>query len=137
VSSNKMLPLPLASLIRPWTDRGSDGSRWSTNRGSECYTSHRDRHLRHDIDTSAPLWRPCLLAFPIAMFPSAALFALAYTGLRALGVDVARFQHHEFHPSVAELLVMVVFAPLVETLMMAGGLNCSDVTPLTYFFTTV
>lgn len=74
------------------------------------------------FDTSAPLWRPCLLAFPIAMIPSVVLFAFAYAGLRALGVDVARFQAPEVHPTVAGVFGAVVFSPIVETLILAGGL---------------
>ena len=74
------------------------------------------------FDTSAPLWRPCLLAFPIAMIPSVVLFAFAYIALRVLGLNVARFQAPEVHPTVAGVFLTVVFSPVVETLILAGGL---------------
>jgi membrane protease YdiL (CAAX protease family) len=74
------------------------------------------------FDTSAPLWRACLLAFPIAMIPSVVLFAFAYTGLRALGVDVARIQPPEVHATVADAFGAIVFSPIVETLILAVGL---------------
>jgi len=44
------------------------------------------------FDTSMPLWRYCLLAFPIALLPSLALFASANVILRALVVDPITFK---------------------------------------------
>lgn len=56
------------------------------------------------------------------MIPSVVLFAFAYIALRVLGVNVARFQAPEVHPTVAGVFLTVVFSPVVETLILAGGL---------------
>ena len=75
------------------------------------------------FDTSMPLWRYCLLAFPIALLPSLALFASANAILRALGVDPDHFQAPQIHATVLDAFGAVVFSPITETLLLAGGLS--------------
>jgi len=75
------------------------------------------------FDTSMPLWRYCLLAFPIAIVPSLALSVFAYATLRALGVGVAHLKGPEVHATVLDAFGLVVFSPIIETLLLAGGLH--------------
>ena len=75
------------------------------------------------FDTSMPLWRYCLLAFPIALLPSLALFASANVILRALVVDPDHFQAPQIHATVLDAFGAVVFSPITETLLLAGGLS--------------
>ena len=75
------------------------------------------------FDTSMPLWRYCLLAFPIALLPSLALFASANVILRALGVDPDHFQAPQIHATVLDAFGATVFSPVTETLLLAGGLR--------------
>jgi hypothetical protein len=75
------------------------------------------------FDTSMPLWRYCLIVFPIAILPSLALSSLAYVILRALGMGAAPLKGPEVHATVLDAFGLLVFAPITETLLLAGGLH--------------
>ncbi|MGQ3054784.1 MAG: hypothetical protein ACT6S0_23600 [Roseateles sp.] len=62
----------------------------------------------------------CLLAWPAALLPSAAFIGVAYGLGLALGIDMAFFEAPEREGTFKEFFGMVVFAPLVETLLLAG-----------------
>ena len=65
------------------------------------------------------LWKDCLLAFPIAFFPSILLYAVAEAVLRAFGADVSHMQAPQRSVTVVEVLGSVLFAPVIETLLLA------------------
>jgi membrane protease YdiL (CAAX protease family) len=72
---------------------------------------------------SLPLWRYCLLAWPIALVPSVALVAGAYSLLALAGANMAELGPPERSTTLAAVLGTVVFAPVVETLALAALLR--------------
>ena len=66
-----------------------------------------------------PLWRYCLLAFPLALIPSAIFLALAQTLFAVSGVDTSAIGVTEKRLVLSEVLGATVFAPLIETLLLA------------------
>ena len=72
---------------------------------------------------SFPLWRYCLLAWPIALVPSVALVAGAYSLLALAGANMAELGPPERSTTLAAVLGTVVFAPVVETLALAALLR--------------
>ena len=72
---------------------------------------------------SRPLWQQCLLAFPVALVPSLALVASAYALVAALGLSTAVLKAPNLEPTWWELVGTVLFAPLVETFLLAGVLR--------------
>lgn len=69
---------------------------------------------------AGPLWFHCLLAWPAGLLPSVALLGLAHVMAALLGLDAAAFQPPARVLSVGEFFSGVVFAPVVETLMLGG-----------------
>jgi membrane protease YdiL (CAAX protease family) len=61
-----------------------------------------------------------LLAFPLALLPSVALLVGVYTLLRGVGVNTSELNAPNIEPTLVEFIGTVVFAPLVETLLLAG-----------------
>jgi len=72
---------------------------------------------------SRPLWQHCLLAFPIAVIPSLSLIAFVYALVMALGLSADLLKPPNVEPTLWELVGTVLFAPLVETLLLAGVLR--------------
>jgi hypothetical protein len=67
-----------------------------------------------------PLWRYCLVIFPLALLPSVGLLALADGLLQAVSVDLTPLESRLSKPSdFGELIASVVFAPVVETFILA------------------
>lgn len=62
----------------------------------------------------------CLLAWPVALLPSAAFVGLAYGLAVALGVDTTAFAPPDREASFKDFFGAVVFAPLAETLLLGG-----------------
>ncbi len=67
-----------------------------------------------------PLWRYCLVAFPIACLPSVALVSGAVLLLEVSGIDTKEFRAPNRFLTFREFLGMVVFAPLAETALLMG-----------------
>lgn len=65
----------------------------------------------------------CLLAWPVALLPSLALLALVYWLAAVLRIDVSSMEPPKREASFREFFGGVVFAPLVETLLLAGLLR--------------
>lgn len=75
------------------------------------------------LSPKVSLWRYCLEAWPIALIPSVLLFVLA-TGLLALaGVSLESIAPPAREVSVSTFLGAVIFAPIVETLVLIGGIK--------------
>lgn len=75
------------------------------------------------LSPNISLWRYSLEAWPIALIPSVLLFALA-TGLLALaGVSLESVAPPAREVSVSSFLGVVIFAPIVETLVLIGGIK--------------
>lgn len=74
------------------------------------------------------LWKYGLIAFPLAIIPSIGLLIVARCLLSAAGVDVNFFAPPERSASFGEFLGIVVFAPLVETVLLAGVLRVLSLT---------
>lgn len=64
----------------------------------------------------------CLLAWPVALLPSLALLGLAYGLLELLGIDSTTFEPPDRQVTPGQVFSAVVFAPLVETLLLGAGL---------------
>ena len=82
---------------------------------------------------SLPLWKFCLAAFPLALFPSIALFASVYLLLSAVGVDTSGIQPPSQPATASELFGAVLFAPIVETYLLSlllGALRRPGIHPL-------
>ena len=67
-----------------------------------------------------PLWRYCLVAFPIVVLPAVALVSSAILLLEVSGIDTAEFRAPDRFLTFREFLGMVVFAPLAETALLMG-----------------
>jgi len=65
-----------------------------------------------------PLWRYCLLAFPVALLPSAILSALAQAAVGWLGIDASTLSAPDREATLGEVFGALVFAPIVETLIL-------------------
>lgn len=63
-----------------------------------------------------------LLAWPVALLPSVALLGLVYGLLQLLGIDSTTFAPPERQVTAWQVFGVVVFAPLVETLLLGAGL---------------
>jgi membrane protease YdiL (CAAX protease family) len=70
-----------------------------------------------------PLWRYCLVALPVALIPSIALAVAAWWVLTLLEVDIASISPPHREITIGRFFGTVVFAPLIETLLLAGGLR--------------
>lgn len=71
------------------------------------------------FNPTIPLWRYCLLAFPLAIIPSV-LFSVTARQLFVLaGVNVNLISPPDRSVSLFEVFGSVVFAPVVETLLLA------------------
>lgn len=68
-----------------------------------------------------PLWRHCLLAFPLTTVPSVLLVLLGVAVIRALGHPLPDVPL-ELELGIWGVLGTVVIAPLVETFLLAVGL---------------
>lgn len=66
-----------------------------------------------------PLWRYCLIAFPVALIPSLALSAAAAQVLVWAGVNVDLIGAPALKATFAEALGAIVVSPLAETLLLA------------------
>jgi membrane protease YdiL (CAAX protease family) len=75
------------------------------------------------IKPKMPFWRYCLLAFPIALLPSAAIWSFVYGSLVYLKVDFEKYMPPDRTASVEFFLGGIIFAPIVETLLLAGMLR--------------
>ena len=75
------------------------------------------------LEPEIPLWQYALLAFPLALTVSALLFSAAYAFVIAIGVYSQSLMPPDRTVSLSELLGSVLFAPLVETLLLAGVLR--------------
>jgi membrane protease YdiL (CAAX protease family) len=73
------------------------------------------------FDPRMPLWRWCLIAWPLAMIPSMLLVMLLHTALGWWGVDAEALSPPVFAATWRMLLLVVVVAPLLETLLLAAG----------------
>lgn len=65
----------------------------------------------------------CLWAVPASVLPSVAFLGLAHAIAWALGMDVSSMNPPDRPPSLESLFSGVVFAPVVETLLLAGLLG--------------
>jgi hypothetical protein len=61
-----------------------------------------------------------LLAWPVALLPSALFFGLAHGLAKALGIDVSSLSPPDREPSFKDFFGSVIFAPLTETLLLGG-----------------
>lgn len=69
---------------------------------------------------ASSLARHVLLVWPLAALPSLALVGAAYGLVLGLGVDPAFFAPPALQPTLEQFFGMVIFAPLVETLLLGG-----------------
>ena len=70
-----------------------------------------------------PLWRYCLVAAPIALIPSI-LLSLAVVGIGQLAhLDLQRHMPPDRTATTFEFIGLVGFAPVAETLLLAGLIN--------------
>jgi hypothetical protein len=70
-----------------------------------------------------PLWRYCLLAFPVALIPSVLLSALVFGLLSLAGIDLQGSAGPERSTTVGSIIGTVAVAPALETMIVAGTLS--------------
>jgi hypothetical protein len=75
------------------------------------------------LQPTIPLWKYCLIAYPLAMLPSMVFYGLARVSLAAAGVDVDAISAPDRSVSLGEVLGTVAFAPVAETFLLAGVLS--------------
>jgi hypothetical protein len=73
------------------------------------------------FDPAMPLWRWCLIAWPLAMVPSLMLVMLLHGLLGWWGIDPDTLSPPVFGTSWGMLFLVVVVAPVLETLLLAVG----------------
>jgi hypothetical protein len=73
------------------------------------------------LSPRVPLWRYCLTLYPISLFGSYGLFAAVFGLLRLAGIDPG--QPPSPASTVGQVFLVVVFSPLVETLMLGAGVK--------------
>ena len=71
---------------------------------------------------SPPLWRFCLLAFPLALIPSIALVVTVRTLLGAIDVNTVALLPRRIPITPWTVFAIVIFSPVTETFFLAGGL---------------
>lgn len=77
-----------------------------------------------------PLWKYCLYLVPLALIPSALIVTLASLTAEAAGLNVAAHSAPERDVTLGSVMGAVVFAPVVETFMLAGLLRVLSFTSL-------
>jgi hypothetical protein len=77
-----------------------------------------------------PLWRYSLIACPLAMIPSVALLTAVRLSLVAIGTDMSLLLPPKNTPSWVDAFGIIVFSPIVETLLLAGLLALLSVARL-------
>ncbi len=75
------------------------------------------------LSPKVSLWRYSLEAWPIALIPSVLLFALAAGLFALLGFSLESIAAPAREVSVSNFLGAVIFAPIVETLVLIGGIK--------------
>ena len=68
---------------------------------------------------TVPLWKYCLLAFPLALVPSILLALIARQVFVMLGANVDLISAPDLKATMGEFFGAVVFAPVTETLALA------------------
>ena len=71
---------------------------------------------------SPPLWRFCLLAFPLALIPSVALVTGVKVLLGAIHVNIAPLPLRGIPITPWTVFAMVILSPVTETFLLAGGI---------------
>lgn len=66
-----------------------------------------------------PLWRYALLTFPLALIPSLVLYQCVEWLLIFLGVDVTAISPPKIVGTPGEIFGIVIFSPVIETLILA------------------
>ncbi len=79
------------------------------------------------FEPSSPLWKYVLLAFPLALAGSCALFAAALTLLHIAGINAQALMPPDQAATASEVFGAVVFAPIVETFLLAGAVKLLSV----------
>lgn len=83
---------------------------------------------------SVPLGRYCLIAFPLILIPSATISLMARQIFQWAGVNVDLISAPERQVSLSEFLGSVLFAPVVETLLLSLTIAVlSSLTSRTFF----
>ena len=95
------------------------------------------RLVRWMLRATSPLWRRTLLYVPVALVPSLLLVAAAYGATVAAGVDPRPFNRSMSAPSLAGFAGSVVFAPVLETLLLAGVISLLQVASKSTVFVAV
>lgn len=72
------------------------------------------------LEPSLPLWKYVLLAFPLALVGSCVLFGTALLVAIAAGLNVGALLPPDRAATFSEILGTLVFAPVTETLILAG-----------------
>ena len=72
------------------------------------------------FEPSLPLWKYVLLTFPLALIGSCALFGTALLAAVAAGLNVGALLPPDRVASFSEILATLIFAPITETLILAG-----------------
>ncbi|MES2026459.1 MAG: CPBP family glutamic-type intramembrane protease [Pseudomonadota bacterium] len=70
-----------------------------------------------------PLWRYCLLAFPLASIPSLVLLFMATTTFTLNGIDISTIQTPARDLTLTTVILSIVIAPIIETLILGYALT--------------
>lgn len=81
------------------------------------------RPIKRLLSPSVPLWRYCLEAWPIALIPSGLLVILAFGVFMLVGTPIEMVAAPSRTASLSDFFGVVIFAPIMETFILAGVLN--------------
>jgi hypothetical protein len=79
--------------------------------------------LQFLLDPKLPLWKFCFMVSAVAAVPSAAIYSVVNASLQAAGVDLTHLEPPVRTGSMREWFGAVLFAPFVETLLLAAVLS--------------
>ncbi len=86
------------------------------------------------FDPQLPLWRYCLLAFPVFTLPAMAISGAARGLFTLAGVDLDLIAPPSHDLTIIYIFGLIVFSPIVETLLLALGIRIlSALSPNTFF----
>jgi hypothetical protein len=74
------------------------------------------------LSPDLPLWKYCLIAFPVAMIPSIAFAAIAHFTFLLLGINADLLSPPDTAVTVKEVFGVVLVSPVGETFLLAAML---------------
>jgi len=79
-----------------------------------------NRLIKYFGEPSIPLWKYCLIMFPVGMVPSYIFYGTAQVIANILGWDVHNHLMSQVNLTFKDMIWIIVISPIVETFILAG-----------------